>query len=55
MGMLLAVLVGFTAMSILGFIPVLGPILAGFIAGFSAGGGAWRGARAGFFSGILGL
>lgn len=45
--------VGFIAMIILGWIPILGPILAGFIAGIIPGGGAVRGLIAGFIAGIL--
>lgn len=47
-------MVGFIAMIVLSFLPVLGPILAGFAAGVVAGGGAGKGALAGFLSGIIG-
>jgi hypothetical protein len=50
----IGVLVGFIAMIILSFIPILGPIFAGLVAGIIAGGGAGRGAGAGFLSGIIG-
>jgi len=50
----IGVLIGFIAMIVLSFIPILGPILAGLVAGIIAGGGAGRGAGAGFLSGIIG-
>lgn len=52
--LLAAVIVGFIAMAVLSFMPILGPIIAGFIAGILAGGGAGNGAKAGFLSGVIG-
>ena len=52
--LIVAVLVGFILMIILGWIPLIGPFIAGLVAGYIAKGGLGRGALAGFLSGIVG-
>lgn len=53
LSLLVGVLVGFVALILLEWIPIVGPILAGFIAGLITGGGAGRGAVAGFIVGSM--
>jgi len=55
MDFIFAVIIGFIAMIILGYIPIIGPIIAGIISGFLAGGGIRNGAIAGFLSGNIGF